>query len=99
MIRSEDTVRFLYQICLLGLVPDQLQGILAARILNQWFAIQGDWGTHYDAPPPGFPVVPPMARWLWTGVLPQMTIWIAWTVVVGMLFGAFGWVVAERRAE
>ena len=75
---------------------------LAARlpvVVIMWFAIQGDWGTHYDAPPPGFPAVPPMARWLWTGVLPQMTIWIAWTVVVGMLFGAFGWVVAERRAE
>jgi hypothetical protein len=75
---------------------------LAARlpvVAAMWFAIQGNWGTHYDAPPPGFPAVPPMARWLWTGVLPQMTIWIAWTVVVGTLFGALGWVVAERRAE
>ena len=75
---------------------------LAARlpvVAVMWFAIQGDWGTHYDAPPPAFPAVPPMARWLWTGVLPQVTIWIAWTVVVGTLFGALGQVVAERRAE
>ena len=64
-----------------------------------WLAIRGEWGTHYDAPPPGFPPIPPMARWLWTGVLPQMTIWVAWTVIVGTLFGAAAWVVVERRAE
>lgn len=75
---------------------------LAARlpvVAVMWFAIQGNWGTHYDAPPPAFPAVPPMARWLWTGLLPQMTIWIAWTVVLGTLFGVLGQVVAERRAE
>ncbi len=62
-----------------------------------WAAIRWSWGTHYDAPPPGFPSLPPTARWLWTGVLPQLTIWIAWTVVVGALFGALGWYVASRR--
>jgi hypothetical protein len=75
---------------------------LAARlpvIGVMWLAIHRGWGTHYDAAPPGFPPVPPMVRWLWTGVLPQMTVWIAWTVVVGMLFGALGWVVAQRRPE
>jgi len=62
-----------------------------------WAAIRWNWGTHYDAPPPGFVSVTPMLRWMWTGVLPQLTIWIAWTVVVGALFGAFGWYVASRR--
>lgn len=74
---------------------------LAARlpvVAVMWFAIQGDWGTHFDAPPPAFPAVPPTSRWLWTGVLPQMTIWIAWTVVVGTVFGALGAVAAKRRA-
>jgi hypothetical protein len=66
-------------------------------VVVMWAAIRWSWGTHYDAPPPGFPSLPPTPRWLWTGVLPQLTIWIAWTVVVGALFGALGWYVASRR--
>jgi hypothetical protein len=62
-----------------------------------WLAIRRNWGTHYDAPPPSFPVMLPEARWLWTGLVPQMTIWMSWTLVVGALFGALGWVVASRR--
>lgn len=75
---------------------------MAARIpvvAVMWFAIQGEWGTHYDAPPPGFPVVPPMTRFLWTAVLPQMTVWVAYTVVVGALFGVVGLHLALRRPE
>jgi hypothetical protein len=62
-----------------------------------WAAIRWNWGTHYDAAPPGFPSVVPLQRWWWTGVVPQMTIWIAWTVVVGALSGALGWFLSPRR--
>lgn len=62
-----------------------------------WWAIRGNWGTHYDALTPGFPVMPPGARWLWTGLVPQTTIWVSGTVMVGALFGAVGWFVASRR--
>lgn len=64
-----------------------------------WAAIRWNWQTHYDAPPPVFPSVTPMLRWMWTGVLPQLTIWVAWTVVVGALFGALGWYLASRQAR
>jgi hypothetical protein len=64
-----------------------------------WAAIRWNWGTHYDAPPPAFPSMVPLWRWWWTGVVPQLTIWIAWTVVVGALFGALGWYVASRRTS
>ena len=64
-----------------------------------WVAIHRRWGTHYDAPPPSLPAMTPEARWLWTGLVPQMTIWVAWTVAVGGLFGALGWVVASRQAR
>jgi hypothetical protein len=63
-----------------------------------WAAIRWGWGTHYDAALPGFPALAPTSRWLWTGVLPQLTIWVCWTVVVGALFGALGWYLAARRA-
>jgi hypothetical protein len=53
-------------------------------------AVWKAWGTHYDVPPPGFPAMPQLRRWLWTGLLPQATIWVAWTVATGAIFGALG---------
>jgi hypothetical protein len=74
---------------------------LAARIpvaLVMLFAILGNWGTHYDVAPPGFPAaMSPVAKWLWIGVLPQMTVWIWYTVVLGGLFGLVAGVIARRR--
>ena len=73
---------------------------VAARlpvVIVMAFAIWGRWGTHYDAPPPGFPALLPMARWLWTGVLPQTTIWIAFTLALGMIGAAAGVWLASRR--
>jgi hypothetical protein len=64
-----------------------------------YLAMHGRWKTHYDAAPPGFPPMLPTRRWLWTGVLPQLTIWVAWTVILGVLFGVAGFVLgSERRA-
>jgi len=73
---------------------------LAARLpvaLVMYVAISRRWGTHYDAPPPGFPGLRPMARWLWTGLLPQTSIWIAFTLAVGMSAAALGVWYASRR--
>lgn len=67
---------------------------LAARIpvaILMLLAIFGRWGTHYDVLPPDAPAklvqAGPLVRWLWIGLLPQLTIWIAYTVLVGMLVG------------
>ena len=72
----------------------------AARIpvvLVMAVAIWKGWRTHYDVPPPGFPFLPPLRRWLWISVLPQMTIWVAWTMATGAVGGALGWRAASRR--
>jgi hypothetical protein len=50
-------------------------------------AMLGNWGTHYDVAPPGFPEMGVLTRWLMIGVVPQFTIWIAFTMVIGCLFG------------
>ncbi len=72
----------------------------AARIpvaLLMLVAIFGNWGTHYDvAPYPEFPAMAPLAKWFYIGFLPQMTIWIAFTVVVGSLFGIVAGAIARR---
>jgi hypothetical protein len=73
---------------------------VAARIpvaLIMLAAILGDWGTHYDVPAPDFPAMGKIATWFWIGLLPQLTIWIYMTVVMGMLFGGLAAAIADRR--
>jgi hypothetical protein len=73
----------------------------AARVpvaLVMLVAILGNWGTHYDVPPsPDFPAMAPITKWLLIGLLPQMTIWIWFTVVIGSLFGLGAAALAHRR--
>ncbi len=74
---------------------------LAARVpvaLVMLFAIFGSWGTHYDVAPPGLPPMAPLPKWLLIGLLPQMSIWIWFTVVFGSLFGLAAAALARRRA-
>lgn len=73
---------------------------LAARVpvvLIMLAAILGDWGTHYDVAAPEVPAMGPIAKWFWIGLLPQLTIWIYMTVVMGMLFGGLAVAIAGRR--
>lgn len=75
----------------------------AARIpvaLVMLFAIRGSWGTHYDAPPPGFPA--DMAFWpkyLLIGVLPQLIIMVVFTVLIGALFGTIVAAIMRRSKQ
>ena len=62
-------------------------------------AIWRHWGTHYDAPPPLFPAMSPPWQWLWTGLLPQTTIWVAWTMVTGTVFASLGHRAGARRGR
>ena len=76
----------------------------AARIpvtVIMFFAIRGNWGTHYDGPPPGFPTdISWFPKFILIGVLPQLIFWVAFTVIVGTLFGALAVAIAHRgRAE
>ncbi|MFI5007426.1 MAG: hypothetical protein ACHQKZ_08295 [Solirubrobacterales bacterium] len=73
---------------------------LAARLpvaLIMLLAIFGNWGTHYELGAPGFPEMAPFQKWLWIGLLPQMTLWMAFTVIVGALFGGLAALAADRR--
>lgn len=83
-----------------GLGRVLVQYALAARvpvILVMLAAMLGSWGTHYDVAPPDFPAMGPLAKWLTIGVLPQLTIWVWYTVAVGMIFGILAAAVAPRR--
>ncbi|HSB61047.1 MAG TPA: hypothetical protein VLI67_04970, partial [Vicinamibacteria bacterium] len=72
---------------------------LAARIpvaIVVLVAVLNDWRTHYDNPPAGLPALDPMARWLAIGLIPQVTIWMAVTVIAGGMFAAAAVAVLRR---
>jgi len=75
---------------------------LAARLpvmLIMALAMQGRWGTHYDARPLGFPEMGWPGAFLWLGFFPQLLFWISFTIVIGALFGAPVAVVLHRMRE
>jgi hypothetical protein len=56
-------------------------------VIIMFFAYRGSWGTHYDAVPPDVPALGLVAKYLWLGFFPQLVLWVAFTVLSGMLFG------------
>lgn len=64
----------------------------AARIpvaIVMFFALRGHWGTHYDALPPNYSGPTSfISQYMVMAFLPQMVVWIAFTVLVGALAGA-----------
>jgi hypothetical protein len=75
----------------------------AARIpvvILMYFAIRGNWGTHYDVVPPGFPADTAFwPKYLQIAFVPQMLMWIVFTIIVGSLFGAIAVAVAHRSKQ
>jgi hypothetical protein len=75
----------------------------AARIpvvILMYFAFRGNWGTHYDALPPGFPQDTPFwSKYFQLGVVPQMVMWISFTLIVGSIFGGIAVALAARRSK
>ncbi|HXB53948.1 MAG TPA: hypothetical protein VN461_04135 [Vicinamibacteria bacterium] len=72
---------------------------LAARIpvtIVMLFAILGNWGTHYDVSPPDLRDMNPIAKWFLIGVLPQLTIWIWFTIAGGAVLGTLAVAVTGR---
>lgn len=74
---------------------------VAARIpvvVVMFFAMQGRWGTHYDYV--GYPEVAERGLWpgyLWLGFFPQLTFWVAFTIVLGSLAGGVTALFLSRR--
>jgi hypothetical protein len=64
----------------------------AARVpvaVVMFLAFWRKWGTHYDAVPPDLPSgLGLLTKYLWLGFFPQLIFWVAFTILVGMLFGS-----------
>lgn len=75
---------------------------LAARIpvvIVMLVAMLGNWGTHYDVAPPNFPAMGTIQKWLLIGVVPQLTIWIWFTLAGGAIAGTIAGAIAARKAR
>jgi hypothetical protein len=78
----------------------------AARIpvvIVMFFAMRGHggqgWGTHYDAVTPMFAHASFARKFIYMGILPQMTLWIGWTVIVGSILGIIVAAIAHRGKQ
>lgn len=72
----------------------------AARIpvlIVMYIAMRGDWGTHYDVAPPGFPETTFWAKFIQIAFVPQMFLWVAYTIVTGMLTGSIAAAIKRRK--
>lgn len=71
----------------------------AARIpvlIVMYIAMNEGWKTHYSAIDPHLANAPFWRQFLDLAVLPQMFLWVGYTVVVGALFGSFVAAIARR---
>jgi hypothetical protein len=67
-------------------------------IVVMFFAIMGNWGTHYDVAPPSGDIWGSdwFRKWFEIGVIPQIFLWVPYTVVLCGLAGII--VAAVRKA-
>lgn len=74
-----------------GLLRVQLAYAYAARIpaaIIMFFAIRGNWGTHYDSAPSNIAFLNDFTKYLWLGFVPQLVFWVGFTIVSGMFLGS-----------
>jgi len=64
-------------------------------IIVYFLAIQGNWNTHYDALPPEVAVEGP--KFVLLGLLPQLFLWVPWTIIFCGLFGIITAAILKRR--
>ena len=85
-----------------GLFKTLLAYGYAARIpvvILMFFAMRGNWGTHYDAVQPESPAAMFLLwpKFFWLAFLPQMIAWVGFTIWAGSLFGSIATAIVHRR--
>ena len=68
-------------------------------LLVMFIAMLGNWGTHYELGPPGYPEMGFLAKFIVIAVLPQMTFWVMFTMLFGILFGGIAAALLGSKAS
>jgi hypothetical protein len=78
----------------------------AARIpvlIVMYYAMSGNggagWGTHYDAVNPMLAHLSFWRKYIYAAIMPQMTLWIGWTVILGAIIGAMVAAIVRRGKQ
>ena len=58
----------------------------------------GGWGTHYESGPPGYPEMGLLVKFVLIALLPQLTFWVMFAVVVGSLVGGITAALSRSQA-
>lgn len=66
-------------------------------LIVMFVAMLGQWGTHYEAGPPGYPEMTFLPNFILIAVMPQMTFWIMFTVVIGTLVGGVAAILVRSK--
>ena len=78
---------------------------IAARvpvIIVYFLAFQGNWHTHYDAIPPNAPQLAELSvirKFINLALLPQLFLWIPFTILVGTFFGSITGLIANLTGK
>jgi hypothetical protein len=73
---------------------------VAARVpvvIVMLVAILASWHTHYNAPPPALQHMAALPKWFLIAVVPQMFLWIPFTMIAGAFFGGLALIVVSNR--
>ena len=62
-----------------------------------FYAIRGNWGTHYDAVPPDVTFPDWYAKFVQAGLIPQIFLWIPFTVILCGLLGILTATILRRK--
>ncbi len=68
-------------------------------LLVMFIAMLGNWGTHYELGPPGYPEMGFLVKFIVIAVLPQMTFWVMFTMLFGTLFGGIAAALLGSKAS
>ncbi|HEX5482155.1 MAG TPA: hypothetical protein VFZ08_05960 [Terriglobia bacterium] len=67
-------------------------------IIVMFFALRGQWGTHYDALPPGYPAGAAFwPKYVELALLPQLMFWIGYTVILASIIGTITAALVRRK--
>ncbi|TAM80851.1 MAG: hypothetical protein EPN47_13270 [Acidobacteria bacterium] len=66
-------------------------------VIVMFFAMRGNWGTHYDAVPAPFDQLPFWTKYLYLAVAPQLIMWVVYTMTLGALIGGIYAAIVRRK--
>lgn len=67
-------------------------------VIVMFVTMIGNWNTHYELGPPGYPEMGFVLEFVILAVVPQMTFWVMVTLVFGALFGGIAAALLRSKA-